>query len=126
MKLRIHQNSVRLRLSRGEVAHLQSTGKIENALDVGSMGTFTYSICVVEQFTVNCIYDRSGLHVKVPRHLAQAWMSGDGVDISAEQRLDGDKTLQIIIEKDFQCLHKPDEADSDAFPNPAQKHHLSN
>jgi hypothetical protein len=26
--------------------------------------------------------------------------------------------LQILVEKDFQCLHKPGERDPDAYPHP--------
>jgi hypothetical protein len=50
----------------------------------------------------------------VPHQVAQHWAESDEVGITG-----GDGTLEIIIEKDFQCMHKGvDARDPEAFPNP--------
>ena len=118
MKLRIYQNSIRLRLSRSEVERFTETGHIEDILDFGAMGKFTYSLTCSEEFTFHCIYDISGVNLIVPRTLAQAWAGSDRPNISAEQPLENGRTLQILVEKDFQCIHKTTDQDTDAFPNP--------
>src|SRR5437764_7234942 len=118
MKLRIDGNALRLRLSRSEVARFGESGYIEDAIDFGPMGKFTYSVTCYENSTVLSTYTPSKILIKVPRDLAQAWASTDRVGISAVQTLDGDSSLQILIEKDFQCLHKDTAPDADAYPNP--------
>jgi hypothetical protein len=42
------------------------------------------------------------------------------VGISAEQPLSDGKQLEIVIEKDFKCIHS-DHPDPDAYPNPLAK-----
>lgn len=118
MKLRINGNSVRLRLSRSEVALFDATGHIEDAVEFGSVSRFTYSMTTVEDSTLNSSYNVSGIQVKVPRDLAQTWARTDQVAISAEQPLENNKMLQILVEKDFQCMHKNSEGNADAYPNP--------
>jgi|ERR1051326_87174 hypothetical protein len=118
MKLRINGNSIRLRLSRSEVANFDATGHIEDLVDFGTIGKFTYGMTIVEDSTVTSSYNSSGLQVKVPRSLAQDWTKTDRIEISAEQPVGAGKTLQILIEKDFQCIHKPSAGDHDAYPNP--------
>ncbi len=44
MKLRIHGNSLRLRLNQAEVAQFSKTGYIEEALEFGTGARFTFSL----------------------------------------------------------------------------------
>jgi len=118
MKLRINGNSIRLRLSRSEVAHFEATGHIEDAVEFGPLSKFSYGITAVEDSALYTSYSGDGIQVKVPGHLAQDWTRTDRVAISAEQPLENNKTLQILIEKDFQCMHKTGDPDADAYPNP--------
>jgi len=118
MKLRIDGNSIRLRLSRSEVALFAATGHIEDATEFGPLSKFSYSVTAVEESTLNSSYNASGIQVKVPRDLAQDWTRTDLVAISGEQPIENDRTLQTLVEKDFQCLHKGSESNADAYPNP--------
>lgn len=118
MKLRIDGNSLRFRLSRSEVAQLDRLGHIEQTIQFGPLTRLTYGITTSENFTISSTYDSSCIQVKVPRTLAQDWATSDRVDISAEQPVGSDNTLQILIEKDFQCLHKDTDTNPDAYPNP--------
>ena len=122
MKLRIHKDSIRLRLTRSEVAAFEKTGCISDSLDFGSMGSLNFRVTAVEDFAFRCRYDSSGIDIRVPRELAKNWTSTDQVDMTAEQRLDNGNSLHIIVEKDFQCLHKESEFNADAFPNPLASH----
>jgi len=118
MKLRLNGNSMRLRLSRSEVANFEATGHIEDAVEFGPLSKFTYAMTAVEDLTINSTYSVSGVQVRVPRHLARDWTSTERVAISGKQALENNKTLEILIEKDFQCIHKSSEANADAYPNP--------
>ena len=42
----------------------------------------------------------------------------DRVSIEGVQQQPGGRTLDILIEKDFKCIHKSDDANEDSYPNP--------
>jgi hypothetical protein len=50
----------------------------------------------------------------LPRAVATAWAESSQVSLEGS----GGVGLQILVEKDFQCLHKPGERDPDAYPHP--------
>ena len=93
MKLRIHQNSLRLRLNRSDVEQFRKTGICAECLRFGSGSQLTY--------------------------MAQEWSGSDQVSLSLNRTDVGGPSLSI--EKDFQCLHRDETSpsdDLDAFPNP--------
>jgi hypothetical protein len=119
MKLRIHDNSIRLRLSRTEVELFAATGHILEALEFGDLSDFTYVLEASEsQKVVSATHTAHIISITVPHHLAQEWTSTDLVSISGAQPLPDGRELQILIEKDFKCIHKSAEGDEDAYPNP--------
>jgi hypothetical protein len=50
----------------------------------------------------------------LPRAVATAWAESSQVSLEGS----GGVGVQILVEKDFQCLHKPGERDRDAYPHP--------
>ena len=118
LKLRIHGNSIRLRLSRSEVELCASQGYLRSSLDFGAMGRFDYSLETSEDFTFRCAYGSDGILVTVPRNVLNDWASSDRVEISSTIKVSEEATLQLLVEKDFQCLHKDEVDNSDSFPNP--------
>lgn len=128
MKLRIHGNSVRLRLGRSEVGRLLEVGRLQEHTAFGPAPEqrLWYMIELsMDQPTLSASLEGSTVRVTVPAHQARHWASTDTVGIDAELDIGGgltNETLHLLIEKDFQCLHHdapsaPEEAD--AFPNPA-------
>jgi hypothetical protein len=119
LKLRIHDNSIRLRLSRSEVERFAATGHLTEALEFGGVSDFKYTLEASEsQQHINATHSPNGIRILVPRTLAYEWTRSDQVGISGEQPLPSDRVLQILIEKDFKCIHKSAEGDEDAYPNP--------
>ena len=116
MKLRIQGNSVRLRLSQPDLARFLAARRIEERLDFPG-ATFGYSLESGETETVQASFESGTLRVRVPAASVPGWASSDQEGITGEQSFDG-KTLVLIVEKDFQCLHK--EGDPEAFRNPMQ------
>jgi hypothetical protein len=57
----------------------------------------------------------------VPAALAVEWYTTDRVSISGEQPLESGKSVSILVEKDFQCLHGEVGRDPDAYPNPLEE-----
>jgi hypothetical protein len=115
MKLRIHGNSLRLRLNRAEVERLSETGRVEEVVQFAPNVAFRYVLeTAADGDAPRALYDNGGVRVLVPAAAAREWATTERVAIAGEQA-----TLNILVEKDFQCLHGDAELDADAFPNPA-------
>ena len=50
----------------------------------------------------------------VPTQVMTEWVESDRVSIETTS----EAGVQLLIEKDFQCLHKSGEQDPDAYPHP--------
>jgi hypothetical protein len=113
MKLRLHDGSLRLRLSQSEITRLHDTGKVESAIAFGLGKELRYSIENGEIAAPIATFSDSQIRVIVPTSLAMEWIESDQTGIETN----GD-ALKLLIEKDFQCLHRPPEPGEDSFPNP--------
>jgi len=113
MKLRIHGNSLRLRLTRSEVARFAVEGRIEETIEFAPDIRFTYTLerCS-EAGSPRALFQNGWLRVQIPPAEADDWAGTDRVGIS------GGDTIAIAIEKDFKCMHGDAEEDRDAYPNP--------
>jgi hypothetical protein len=121
MKLCIHNNSLRLRLSRSDVERLMQTGIVEESTLLGGAIPFAYRLLVDSHAReVRTGRHTHGIFVRLPEDIALTWSSSDQVGITAVERHPGGRETTVLIEKDFSCL-KPrhGEGDEDAFPNPA-------
>jgi hypothetical protein len=117
MKLRMHGNSVRLRLNQAEVAQFSKTGYVEETIDFAPGTTFSYVLESSSTIaTSQANYKNGELRVQIPTRQGMEWATGEAVGISGEQPLGAGKSLSILIEKDFQCAHG--EVDPKAYPNP--------
>jgi len=122
MKLRIHGNSLRLRLNQSEVAQFSKTGFVEDSIEFAPGASFAYSFESLSSLNVaQAFYANGWMRIQVPGAEATEWATSDRVGISGRQTLASGKLLSILIEKDFQCLHGDDERDPDAFPNPLEE-----
>lgn len=123
MKLRLKENSIRLRLTQGEVRQLAETGCIEEAIDFGpgAGGRFVYCLRTDEAATeVHSTANGGAITVFLPKTLADRWIGTEEVGVEADQNAGDGRSLKLSIEKDFACLHRrPGEDESDAFPNPS-------
>jgi hypothetical protein len=117
MKLRIRGNSLRLRLTQGEVARIAEGGAVDDAIAFPS-GRLAYSLAVGDVPAMQARFDGASIAVLAPAAEAKAWATSDAVGMEAEQPV-ADGTLRILVEKDFACARpREDEDDSDAYPHP--------
>jgi hypothetical protein len=124
MKLRVRGNSVRLRLTKTEVADLARLGAIEETAQVGPAAgaLFRYRIELDEAAPApSSQLEGAKIIIILPAPLARAWALGDGeVGIYSETAWG----LKLAIEKDFQCLTpRQGEDDTDAFEHPGGQTH---
>lgn len=120
MKLRIRGNSIRLRLTKGEVEQFAKSGFVEETLEFGPDQTaFKYQLIARSDETELARFDDGRLFVSVPLEEVNAWTTSDQVGLEYSQPIDHGRTLRILVEKDFACLtERAGEDDSDAFDNP--------
>lgn len=121
MKLRLKNNSIRLRLTQGEVEHFKKTGLAEEAIMFGPepAQSFSYKLKSTDSERMRAEFEGSGITVFVPKIEADAWAGTPKVGMEGSQTVDADRTLFILIEKDFACLKpRAGEEDADAFPHP--------
>jgi hypothetical protein len=118
MKLRLHGNSLRLRLNHADVAQFSKTGYVEESIEFGPGSSLCYILESSSKITSpKAIYQNGELRVQISCAALNDWVTTDRVGISGEQALANGKPLSILIEKDFKCLHG-DESEVDAYPNP--------
>ena len=123
MKLRIKGDSIRLRLTQGEVSIFRDSGKVKDTLNFGGGGFLDYVLESCPDCSLpEADFSENTLTVRVPEHQAMKWTDTDLVGFNNESPANRGSIPFILIEKDFQCLHdRPREDESDNFPNPMAK-----
>lgn len=120
MKLRIRDNSVRLRLERGEVEILRDQKRVTASTHFADGVKFGY---VVES-DADCSspeaeFAGNSIVVRLPVSAVLEWSASEQVSITGEQPVAGGSALSILVEKDFACLApRVGEDESDMFPHP--------
>jgi hypothetical protein len=107
MKLRMKNNSVRLRLSQTEAALFAETGRVEEAIEFGlephqRLIYAVESISEIEQ--MRATMENNRVTVLIPKRRADEWSRTAQIGIEAELPIGGGKVLRLLIEKDFACL----------------------
>src|SRR3982751_2123188 len=108
MKVRIHNNSIRLRLSQSEVAGFRDTGCIEERLEFGPEMLKMFRCALVQEETAEAVTARylpGVIEIVVPASVASLWSRSDQVAIEGSYTR-GERPIAISIEKDFECLHR--------------------
>jgi hypothetical protein len=119
MKLRIKGDSLRLRLTRGEVQQLAQQGCVEERVHISAHGVLVYRIRrVPTPAALGATFDAAVIEIQVPDNTAREWCDSDLVTLDAVQR-HGAVDLRIVVEKDFACLvPRTDEDEADNFVHP--------
>jgi hypothetical protein len=121
MKLRIKGNSMRLRVSRSEVARLMAADRLVETIQFApeAGASFTYALQREPSVKVPTVqYTENKVVVLLPADQADAWAGSDQVGIAEDISLGACGALSILIEKDFACLDRSDEDNLDTFANP--------
>ncbi|RYU78277.1 DUF7009 family protein [Hymenobacter persicinus] len=107
MKLRLEENSLRLRLSEAEVQQFAATGRVAVALPLGptATDTLTYALERAESEEFRVTYGAGAVTVKVPATLAAHWTGTDQNGLAATLLVAENQTLRILVEKDLDCRH---------------------
>lgn len=120
MKLRIRDNSVRLRLTQAEVEKLKNDGIVSASTFFPGGRSFDYQIeSSPASVKAEAFYSESIVTVRVPETIVLAWATSSQVSMVGEQQLEGGHMLNILVEKDFACLApREGEDETDMYPHP--------
>ncbi len=115
MKLRIEDDTLRLRLSQSELDEFAETGRVEGAVHFGPTPTqrLTYALerlsepaqTLPNEEPVQVHYEPGALTVLVPFRLAKSWVETDENGFSHNLPLTENQHLRILVEKDLDCRH---------------------
>lgn len=125
MKIRLRENSIRLRLLKSEVSLLRESGNVTETIvfGVNPTETLTYSLRTsAEVLEISAQMLNNQIEIFLPLLTAEKWTDSDEVGLYNEQKIGDLTTLKIIVEKDFVCVDRPlDKDNKDAFPHPNVK-----
>ncbi|MDE2261953.1 MAG: hypothetical protein KGL45_05485 [Gammaproteobacteria bacterium] len=119
MKLRIKGDSLRLRLSQGEMRTLAERGAVEDKVSFPGGEALRYRLRLDNNSVdISAAYGSNLIEISVPRALAERWHGTDLVTLTANQPFGGGE-LRLVLEKDWACLApREGEDESDNFPHP--------
>ncbi len=118
MKIRIHNDSVRLRLDRSEVDIIGRGETVAAHTHFPRDRVFSYSLSVHDDDHIGAAFHDHTIAIVLPRDLAKRWAYSEDVSIRTVEKFAG-VNLNLLIEKDFECLDpRPGEDQSNRFPNP--------
>jgi hypothetical protein len=123
MKLRLLDDSIRLRLSRDEVAAAAERGVVEGRTRFPDGSVFTFALEALQNRSdTSASYSSDRLVVKLPARDIAAWAKdGTAVSLHGELELPLGGPLKLLVEKDFRCVSPRDDEDqSNLFQNPEQ------
>lgn len=119
MKLRIKGDSLRLRLTQGEMRLLGERGEVEDRTSFPGGTALTYRLRVDSKSdAISVSYTTNLIEFMLPATLSERWCGTDLVTLSASQA-NATGELRIVLEKDWACLApREGEDESDNFPHP--------
>jgi hypothetical protein len=119
LKLRIQGNSVRVRLTQSEVRSLAEGQRVEQTTEFpGCSALITRVELSAEINQSTATFNGGRLTLRLPADQLRQWAQTDQVGIESDQPISDDRSLHILLEKDFDCLHPRPDENIDTFPNP--------
>jgi hypothetical protein len=121
MKIRIKGNSLRYRLTKSEVDHFVSAGCVEEKINFGNSILY-YSLKKSVQNQLSASFNNNEITLYFPSSFINEWINSEQIGFEYNMEVEGsDKPLYLLVEKDFTCLDKTNEDQSDNYPNPLLK-----
>jgi hypothetical protein len=121
MNLRIKGNSLRLRVSRSELARFQAGGRIEETIHFTTApeATLTYALeSSLKPSPVTVRYGSREVTVILSKDRARIWGAQNEVGVYTTLDMGSAGSLEVVVEKDFACLDRSDGDNRDTFANP--------
>jgi len=120
MKIRLRENSIRLRLLQSEVEQFRKNKIVSEKIRFGQFQVLTCTLKISSDAPeISAFFKDGEITVEMPPGAWRNWTETNLVRLENEQPTGENSMLKITIEKDFVCLERPLDADNaDAFPHP--------
>ena len=121
MKIRIAQQSIRIRIKPAELEALHATGSLHQSLAMGPKPEQVLTFRVLRDAATALItvtYAANEVLLNVSPALITEMLETERVGVTIKHEIQPGRLLSICFEKDFKCLTHRDE-DSDGYPHPA-------
>ena len=120
MKIRIKGNTLRLRLTKSEIEKLGHTGKVAESTNF-NINTLHYELILNENLTeIEAHFKDNTISIQLPKTCVDLLCHTDTVGCDNNMQLHHGETLYILVEKDFKCIDRTDEDQSDNYEHPTQ------
>ena len=118
MKLRIKGNSIRFRLSKADVAKFVESKSIEEYTSFTGNKLIYKIESTSSAEKIEATFIGSTIQITIPTQIADQWTGSQEVGIYHDDNLGNEKSLKVIIEKDYKCLDETNEDQTDNYENP--------
>jgi len=118
MKLRIKGNSLRIRLTKTEVSTISTKGYLEEETNFGNNKLLYVLQRVDEGNELSAAFESNKITMFVPSSLTKDWPMNNIISFDAHMTVGENKSLYLLLEKDFVCLDHTTEDQSDNYENP--------
>ena len=113
MKIRILDNSIRLRISQSEMNDLNESGSIQRTMNFQNGNRFKYGLYKSGTNDLTAEMKENEIRVLIPISKVEELVHTDLIGVEEDSR-----GLKVLVEKDFKCLNDREEDESDLFENP--------
>ena len=121
MKLRLRNNTLRLRVNQREVAGLASGAVLEEQVLFPGDARISYTLQSSSDTAAEATFEHGVIRVLAPQQQVDAWAKGAAIGMYFEFPAHG-ASLKVAIEKDLECVDgPPEEQDPEAFPRGEDK-----
>lgn len=108
MKLRLEDNTLRLRLEEPEVAAFRQQGRLETVVPLGLSANDCFTYTLERDPTVPALavrHEAGRVRVLVPASVADDWTSSEVISLRGTQEVADHQVVHILVEKDLGCKH---------------------
>lgn len=120
MKIRIKGASLRIRLTKSEVAQLVAGGKLSDYTPF-PVGAFRYSVVpVAKGESLTAAFEQGEIILYAGQPQLKGWDSDSRISLEAAMPLNDSESLHLLLEKDFKCLDNREDEQQDYYDNPAE------
>jgi len=99
MKIRLYQNSIRLRLSSESLELLDRENHVDTQLNFPDNKFLIMELKIGDNYS--CQYGNDKIVIQLESAATRSWLGTEGTSISHIFKLDNNLEMSILVEKDF-------------------------
>ncbi len=120
MKLRIRENTLRIRITQSELEVICTGDELKSSIHFPNGAQLSYSLFPSKNQDTQVVFEDCSIIVHLSPTDIETLSDDANVGIQSIYNTDNG-FLDLLIEKDFTCLHPRGIEDNDTFPNPNKK-----